>query len=148
MKNQNKKRWLAAGACVLLLLAVVLGVNLLRDRPSKYIGGPVDGYVLVNWQQKYPLGTKVITVRVANEGTESGGMNHPFLEEQRDGKWYRMDRDPVNMTANLLGVGPGTEEDLTISLEGYDLKPGNYRAVFVFTDGERYISAPFTLTEN
>lgn len=140
-----------AGLAVLLLCAALfVGWYLFADHPSKYTGGPAEGYVLVDWQTEYPMGTTGLTVRVANNGTYSREFNHPFVERERDGKWYRLERqEPDDRMANLLYVVPGDTGEFGVGLTGYRLEPGNYRAVFVFVDeGNRYFDAPFTLTEN
>ena len=143
-------RVVPAGLAVLLLCGIVFaGWCLFADHPSKYTGGPVEGYTLVDWQREYPADVTVLTVKVSNRGTYSREFNYPIVERERNGNWYRVERrQPDDRTADLLYVAPGYTGEFDIHLTGYRLEPGNYRAVFVFLDEEtRYFDVPFTLTE-
>lgn len=147
--KRNRKLVLVplALACVVALVCIFLFADNTR---SHHKNEPCDEIITLTQQTQYPIGTEKIVVCVTNSGGYDGEINKPYLEVERDGKWYVV-KKPLqeSETSNLLYVSPGETKEFEVFLTAYDsaLSPGRYRAVFDFHGSDKYYAFQFELVE-
>ena len=155
MKQEIKKRNIPPEVYLLPIL-VVMAVMVFYDAgvfksPTPHKDPPSADVVCVADAKVYSLGeTENIRITVTNHGDYTGEMDKPYLEVQERGQWYVVKKCAgQGEPANLLTISAGAtqEYDIPLTLYSGELKPGKYRAVFVFAWIEDYFAYEFELTE-
>ena len=123
------KKLLKAGMPILFLVASLMGTYTLIQSADYETTGRITSVTL---QDRYPLGTEVITVRYKSHFSAPLTFGTGFgLERERDGRWERMEYTPEGGLFNyvLLFIKPGEDYEIPFYIKFHfaPSEPGRYR---------------------